>query len=116
MVLAQSRYWRASLSKGAGSIAVEILRDSLPEDMRELREFRIEVPLSKWNRVVKHVQTDRKLFGGVLLDFAKHKDQVSAAVASDRLFYELQRVVFESTVTLVESGCLALTAVDVGSG
>ena len=115
MVLAQGRYWRASVAKDAESVALEVLRESLPEDLRELRELRFEVPLEKWNRVVKQVRMDRKLLGGVLLDFAKHKDHVSTAVASDRLLGELQRVVVDATVSLVESGSLSLAAVDVGT-
>ena len=115
MVLAQGRFWRASLMKGATAIALEVLRESLPEDLRELRDLRIEVPVERWNRVVKQLRTDRKLLGGILLDFAKHKDQVSAAVASDRLYNELQRVVLDATVSLVEGEELALAVVDVGA-
>ncbi len=115
MILAQGRYWRVSLTKGAGSVALEMIRDLLPEELRELRELRIEVPLDRWNRVVRQVRMDRKLLGGILLDFAKHKDHVSSVVASDRLFGELQRVVLDATASLVETGTLALTVVDVGA-
>lgn len=114
MLLAQGRYWRASLGKAADAVALEVFKESLPEDLRDLKELRIEVPLDKWNRVVKQVRLDRKLLGGILLDFAKHKDHVSAAVASDRLLTELQRVVIDATASLVESGSLALAVVDVG--
>ncbi len=102
MLLAQGRFWRASLVKGEGTVALEIFKASLPEDLYELRDMRIEVPLSKWNLVVKHTHSDRKLLGGLLLDFAKNKERVSAAVGNDRLLVELRRVVLESTIVLVE--------------
>ncbi len=114
MLLTQGRYWRASFSKGTGLISLEMQRDTLPEELRELRELRIEVPLSKWNRVVKYARTDRKLLGGLLLDFAKRKDHVSVAVANEKLFFELQRTLVDSTVSLVEAGTLSLSAVEVG--
>jgi len=115
MLLAQGRFWRASLAKGADTIVLALLRDVLPEELRELRELRIEIPLDKWNRVVKHVRTDRKLLGGILFDFAKQKELVSAAVGNDRLYGELQRVALEATASLVETGALALAVVDVGA-
>jgi hypothetical protein len=102
VLLAQGRFWRASLVKGAGTVALEIFKVSLPEDLYELKDMRIEVPLAKWNLVVKHTHSDRKLLGGLLLDFAKNKERVSAAVGNDRLLVELRRVVLESTVVLVE--------------
>lgn len=115
MLLARGRFWRASLTRGSEQIEVELLRDELGDELRDLRELRIEVPLEKWNRVVKHARTDRKLLGGILLDFAKNKDQVSVAVSTDRLFFELQRVVLETTAALIEAGALALTVVNVGA-
>jgi hypothetical protein len=114
MLIAQGRYWKSSYSKATGSITLGLQRDSLPEELRELRELRIEVPLERWNRVVKYARSDRKLLGGILLDFAKHKDHVGAAVSSDRLFFELQRMLVDSTVSLVEAGTLSLAAVEVG--
>jgi len=45
----------------------------------------------------------------ILLDFAKHKERVGAAVANDRLYLELQRVVLDATLALVETGALTLT-------
>jgi hypothetical protein len=113
-MLTQGRYWKASHAKAAGVVTLEIQRDGLPEDLRELRDLRIEIPLSKWNRVVKVARSDRKLLGGMLLDFAKHKDQVGVAVANDRLFFELQRMLVDSTVSLIEAGTLSLGVVDVG--
>jgi hypothetical protein len=108
VLLAQGRYWRSSLAQSGGFVALELRRSALPEDLQELRDLRIEVPLEKWNVVVKHIYSDRKLLGGLLLDFARHKDRVSAAVSSDRLLAELRRVVLESTAVAVEEGALTL--------
>ncbi len=107
MTLTQGRYWRASLARGF--VVIEVLRSSLPDDLISLRELRFEVPLRAWNRVVKHVHSDRKLLGGLLLDFAKSKDRVSTAIGSDRLLTEFQRIVLDSTATLVEEEVLALS-------
>ena len=104
MLLAQGRFWRASLVKGAGVVALEIFKASLPEDLYELKDMKIEVPLNKWNLGVKHVHSDRKLLGGMLLDFANNKERVSAAVGSDRLLAELRRVILEATIVLIEEG------------
>ena len=79
-----------------------------PTDLQELRELQIDVPLAKWNRIAKNVHSDRKLVGGLLLDFAKHKDRVGAAVSSDRLLAEYQRVVLDATAALIEGGVLVL--------
>jgi hypothetical protein len=114
LLLTQGRYWKASFSKAAGAVALELQRDSLSEELRELRELRIEIPLDRWNRVVKYARSDRKLLGGFLLDFAKHKDHVGVAVTNDRLFFELQRTLVDATVSLVETGTLSLGVVDVG--
>ena len=115
MLLAQGRYWHATRAKGADEVELALLRDSLPDEQRELRELKVTVPLDRWNRVVKQVMADRKLLGGVLLDFAAPQDQLSAALGNDRLFGELQRVVVEGTISLVESGALSLAVVDVGA-
>jgi hypothetical protein len=106
MLLAQGRYWRASLTRGA--IALELRRASLPAELQELRDLQVVVPLAKWNLVVKRMHADRKLLGGLLLDFAKHKDRVGTAVGNDRLLAELRRVVLDATSVLVEEGALAL--------
>lgn len=109
MLLAQGRYWRASYTRSAGTVALDLRRPALPEELIELRDLRIEVPLPMWNRVVKHAYSDRKLLGGLLLDFAKHKDRVSSAVGSERLLAELRRVILDATAVTVEEGVLALT-------
>jgi hypothetical protein len=106
MLLAQGRYWRASLTRGA--IVLELRRASLPAELQELRELQIDVPLEKWTLVVKRIHADRKLLGGLLLDYARHKDRVGAAVSSDRLLAELRRVVLDATAVLVEEEALAL--------
>jgi hypothetical protein len=106
MLLAQGRYWRASLTRGA--IGLELRRATLPADLQELRDLQVVVPLEKWNLVVKRIHADRKLLGGLLLDFARHKDRVGTAVGSDRLLAELRRVVLDATCVLIEEGALAL--------
>ena len=53
MLLAQGRYWRATLRQGARLVALDIVRAALPEDLQELRELQIDVPLAKWNRIVE---------------------------------------------------------------
>ncbi|MEE2665939.1 MAG: hypothetical protein VX681_17640 [Myxococcota bacterium] len=109
MLLAQGRFWEIRLARDEVSIA--LLREAQSEALPELE---VSVPLDRWNRLVKHTLSDRKLIGGILLDFAKHKEYVATAVAQDRLFSELQRVVLDATASLVENGRLALVAVDVG--
>jgi hypothetical protein len=106
--LAQGRFWRASRVKGTGVVTLEIFKASLPEDVYELKDMKIEIPLSKWNLGVKHVHSDRKLLGGMLLDFAKDKERVSAAVGNDRLLAELRRVILEATIVLVEEGLVVI--------
>lgn len=105
MTLAQGRYWRAALTKGMDCVGIELAKGAPPEDLQELR---LEIPLAKWNSVVKVVHSDRKLLGGFLLDFAKQKDRVSATVGNDRLLAEFQRVVLDATAALVEQEVLAL--------
>jgi hypothetical protein len=114
VLLAQSRCWKATFTKATSIVTIAVQRESVSEEQKELRELRIEIPLEKWNRVVKNVRSDRKLLGGILLDYAKHKDQVGVAVSNDRLFFELQRTLVDSTVSLVEAGTLSLGVLDVG--
>ena len=108
MLLAQGRFWRSATRVGSSSITLELRRAALPEELQELRDLKIEVPLDRWNRVLKHVNSDRKLLGGLLLDFARHKDRVGAAIASDRLFSELRRVILDTTANAVEEGILVV--------
>lgn len=108
MILAQGRFWRAQLQKNGESVALSILKESLPAELEEVRDVRVEVPLNEWHRLVKHLRADRKLVGGILLDHAKPKEHLSAAIASDRLYQALQQVVAEATLGLVEEGRLQL--------
>ena len=90
----------------------ELLKGSLPEEIYELRDLRVEVPLQKWTRVVKNVNSDRKLLGGLLLDFARQKEKVGGVVSSDRLLAEFRRVVLDATVALVEAEAIELSIAD----
>jgi len=110
VLLARGTHWQLSFRKG--DVEIVLLREAQTE---ELPELTIEVPLESWNRVVKQVRADRKLLGGILLDFAKHKEHVATAIAKDRLLSELQRSVLDATTSLVEQGTLALTPIDVGA-
>lgn len=114
MLLARGRFWNIALSKAEDAVVLTVLRDWLPEDLRELRDLKIEVPFESWNRVLKQARNDRKLLGGIMLDFTKQKDQLSAALGSDRLYSELQRVVLDATASLVERSVLTVAVVDVG--
>jgi hypothetical protein len=111
MLLAQGRFWRASVRKGSAAVTLAILRESLPPEFEEVRDLRIEVPFEDWYRVVKQIRSDRKLLGGILLDFAKNKEHLPVAVGSDRLYQALQRVVHDATAALVEEGVLTLVPV-----
>jgi hypothetical protein len=108
MLIARGKTWRAKWIKGTGMVGLDIPKGALKDGSSELRELQIEVPLTKWSLVVKNVQSDRKLLGGVLLEFAKQKERVSAAVGNDRLYLELQRVIVDATLALVEAGALTL--------
>jgi hypothetical protein len=114
VLLSQNRHWRVTRAKAAAEVVICLEKEDVPEDWRDFKDIRLEIPVDRWNRVVKHVRTDRKLFGGVVLEFANQQDQLSAVLVHDRLFGDLQRVVQDATSTLVEIGALALTAVDVG--
>lgn len=115
MLVAQGLFWKVALSKGTETVVLSLTRESLPDTLKEVRDFRVEIPLDRWHRMLRHVRTDRKLAGGILLDFARPKDQISAVVSNDRVFGELQRVVLEATASLVERGCLTLSVVESGA-
>lgn len=101
-------------SKSASDVVITLEQEELPESWKDFKDFRLEIPIDRWNRVVKHVRTDRKLLGGIVLEFVKQEEQLPAVLSHDRLVGELQRVVQDATSSLVESGALALTVVDVG--
>jgi hypothetical protein len=101
-------------AKAATEVVVDLEKEDLPEDWRDFKDFRLEIPVDRWNRVVKHVRNDRKLFGGVVLEFANQEQQLSAVLSHDRLLGDLQRVIQDATSMLIESGALALSVVEVG--
>lgn len=106
MLAAQGRYWRAAVSRKRDAAVLSL--ESAPGELEGLEGFRLELPLARWNAVVKHAESDRKLLGGILLDLAPAKEQVARVVASDRLLTDLQRVVRDATVALVETGMLVI--------
>jgi len=106
MVAAQGRFWRVGLSRKGDAAAFSLA--SVPGELEELEGFKLELPLARWNAVVKQAESDRKLLGGILLDLAPAKDQVARVVASDRLLTDLQRVLRDATVALVEAGALVI--------
>jgi len=94
---------------------VQLSVSGLPDDLEELAGFDLEVPLGRWNAVIKHAESDRKLLGGILLDLAAAKEQVARVVACDRLLVDLQRVLRDASVALVEAGVLLMTPPDAGT-
>ena len=102
MTLAQSTYWVAELNRSGDGVCLSLLNDVLRAEHEELGELRIDVPLADWQRVVRVVRSDRKLLGGILLDLARHKDHVGAAMASDRLFLDLADLGGRATLVLLE--------------
>jgi hypothetical protein len=112
MILAQSKFWRAQLGKSGAHVVLSILKDALPAELDEVKDLRIELPLSEWQRVVKQLRGDRKLLGGILLDFARTKEQLPLAIANDRLLNGLQSVAAEATLALVEEGLLRLVPIE----
>ncbi len=110
MILGQGRYWRVALSRKRDSAHFSL--SGLPEDLEELAVFKLEIPLGRWNSVMKQAESDRKLLGGILLDLATAKEQVARVVACDRLLVDLQRVLRDASVALVEAGVLAIVPSD----
>ena len=106
MILARSRLWRAELGKGA--VAVVLERDGLPRELEELGDVRIDVPLGDWRRVLRLLRGDRKLLGGLLLDFARQKDRLSAVIGNDRLYLALVETLSSATLALLECEALEL--------
>ena len=100
MTIARGRLWRAERLKGSEAVGLVLEREGLPRELEELGDFRIEVPLREWRRVVRTLRGDRKLLGGLLLDFARQKDRLSAVIASDRLYLGLVEIIGEATLAL----------------
>jgi hypothetical protein len=106
MLLAQGRYWRIRLGRKRASVVLTLA--DVPPDLAELEDLSIELPIARWNAVVRNADSDRKLLGGVLLDGATAKDRVAKVVGSDPILSELQRVVRDATVALVEAGAAVI--------
>jgi hypothetical protein len=103
-VIAHGRFWCATLARKRDSVHFSLAE--LPEELGDLRAFGLGAPLSRWNALVKHAESDRKLLGGILHDLAPSKELVARAVANDRLLADLQRTLRDATVALVEAGVL----------
>ncbi len=110
MTVSQGRYWRIALSRKRDTALFSV--GDLPDDLEELATFKLEVPLRRWNAVIKYAEADRKLLGGILLDLAPAKEQVARVVACDRLLADLQRVLRDASVSLVEAGVLVIAPPD----
>ena len=108
MIVARGRLWRAELAKGSDAVAVVLEREALPRELEELGDFRIELPLRDWRRVLRLLRGDRKLLGGLLLDFARQKDRLSAVIANDRLYLALVETLADATLALLECEALEL--------
>ena len=106
MILARGTLWRVELA--GEQVVVDLHKASIPDELREMRDARFDVPLARWNLLIKNVHSDRKLLGGILLDFAKDKERVSLVVTSDRLLVELRRCLIDATLALLEEERLAL--------
>jgi hypothetical protein len=107
-MLARGRLWRAERLKSGEGVALVLEGDALPRELEELAEFRVEVPLREWRRIVRALRGDRKRLGGLLLDYARQKDRLSAVIASDRVYLELVEVIGEATLALIECDALKL--------
>ena len=112
---ARGRYWRADLLESSGAVGVTIEREALPRELEELGDFRVEVPLREWRRLLRVLRGDRRLLGGLLLDFARQKDRLSAVIASDRLYCGLVEILDQSTLSLLECEALQLTPGEAGA-
>ena len=55
MVLAQGRFWRASVRKGRSAVTLSVLRESLPVELEEVRTLKIEVPFEDWHLSLIHI-------------------------------------------------------------
>ncbi len=46
MLLAQGRFWRASVARNSGVVVLELRKAALPVDLQELRDLRVEASLA----------------------------------------------------------------------
>ncbi len=119
MLLAQGTSWRAELGRSSSRGAIVVLtlvRDGLPPELEAARELRIELPLARWNKVMKHVESDRKLLGGLLLDSANPEDALSPALAHDAVWLDLAGVSLRATARLIAKERLVLAQPEDASG
>ena len=107
MILARSRLWLAELPKGGAAVAITLEREAAAG---EPAEFRIDIPLREFRRVLKMLRGDRKLLGGLLLDFARQKDRLSGVIANDRLYLGLVEILGDTTLALLEHELLEIVA------
>jgi hypothetical protein len=112
MLLAHGRHWRITLARKKQA-ALLVLAD-LPASDAELEGFEAEVPLARWNAVVRNAESDRKLLGGVLLDGATAKDRVARVVGSEPILCDLQRVERHATRARGETGGVQKTPPEEG--
>lgn len=105
-IVTQGRYWRVGMSRKRDGVRLWL--EHLPSDLEDLASFEADVPFARWNAVVKHAESDRRLLGGILLDLAATKEQVARVIASDRLLADLQRTVRDATVALLEAEVLVV--------
>ena len=58
MICARGRFWRATWVRGQDRVVLEVLKGSLPEEIFDLRDLKIEVPLAKWDHSPQEVRLD----------------------------------------------------------
>ena len=114
-MLARTRLWRAELGKSGEAVTLALERDALPRELEEIGDFRVEVPLREWRRLVRTLRGDRKLLGGLLLDFARHKERLPTVIANDRAYLGLVEVLTQATLALVECDALDLGPPEAGA-
>jgi hypothetical protein len=108
VTLSRSRLWRAELIEASDVVALALEPEALPRELEELADFRIELPLRDWRRLMRVLRGDRKLLGGLLLDFARQKERLASVIANDRLYLSLVEALCDATLALVESEALVL--------
>jgi len=113
--LGRGRLWRAERLKGSDAVALVLEREALPRELEELADFRVEVPLLEWRRIVRALRGDRKLLGGLLLDFARQKDRLATVISTDRLYLGLVEIIGETTLALIECDALELGPAEPGA-
>jgi hypothetical protein len=108
VILARTRLWRAELARGNEAVSLVLEREALPREVEDLGDFRVELPLTEWRRLLRLLRGDRKLLGGLLLDFARQKDRLSAVIGNDRLYLALVETLWSATLALLECEALEI--------